>query len=107
MAGCPIICRHYVRFRNAKAVTWVDSRHGFFASDDDIVRIIGWPARWRQSGLFFSDVEQKPPGLFRRFVVFREGEFYEGALFLQEETGTLRDFFSVCRAVDFRISADF
>ena len=45
---------HYVRFRNAKAVTWVDSRHGFFASDDDIVRIIGWPAGWRNVSFIFS-----------------------------------------------------
>jgi len=71
LAGGSIISRHCVRFRKAKAVTWVYSRHGFFASDDDIVRVIGWPARWRQPRLFFSGSGQKPPALFRRFAVFR------------------------------------
>ena len=45
LAVRPIIRQHYVRFRKVKAVTGVDSQHGFFASDDYIVRIIGWPAK--------------------------------------------------------------
>ena len=40
MAVRPIIRQHYVRFRKVKAVTGVDSQHGFFASDDYIVRIL-------------------------------------------------------------------
>ena len=38
---------------------------------------------------------------------FREGNFSDGDLFLQEETGTIWNFFSVCRAVFSRIPADF
>src|SRR6266542_3332256 len=44
----PALCK----ILNAKAVTGVDSRHGFFASDDCIVRIIGWPAKAGGIGVY-------------------------------------------------------
>jgi len=45
-------------------VTWVDSRHGFFASDDYIVRVIGWPAK---AGVWFLF----HPG----YAIFTDGNF--------------------------------
>jgi len=47
------------------------------------------------------------PACFGGLLYFVEGNFSADDLFLQEETGTVWNFFSVCRAVDFRISADF
>jgi hypothetical protein len=47
------------------------------------------------------------PACFGGLLFFGEGKFSDGDLFLQEETGTLWNFFSVCRAVFSRIPADF
>ena len=43
-------------------------------------------------GLSDGDFAQNPPPCFSGLLFFLEGNFYAGDLFLQEETGTLRNF---------------
>ena len=57
--------------------------------------------------IFIPILHKNPPPCFCGLLFFGKGNFYDGDHFLEEETGTIWNFFSVCRAAHFRILADF